>query len=184
MARVVVRDSRSIDSVVPFTVDVKERLDPFTLENSYLKASFDSNGLLTALSHGGRETASVAIQFLHYGTRSGNQAKSGAYLFLPGGPGRVVEASAEENGVRIVEGSIRSQVVVTLPLVVHQVTLHRSPGIDGVNLDIDNLVNLSGQSNLEVAMRLVTNIDSGTVFYSDLNGLQVIIIDVTSDSFF
>jgi hypothetical protein len=137
----VVRDFRSIDSVAPFTVDVKDQLDAFTLENSNLKASFDSNGLLSAISHGGRETASVSIQFVHYGTRRGNEPKSGAYLFLPDGPGRVVESSAEENGVRIVEGSIRSQVVVTLPLVVHQVTLHRSPGIDGVHLDIDNLVN-------------------------------------------
>ena len=173
VARVVVRDSRSIDSVVPFTVDVKERLDPFTLENSHLKASFDSNGLLSSISHGERETASVAIQFVHYGTRRGNQMMSGAYLFLPDGPAQVVEANAEENGVRIGEGSIRSQVVVTLPLIVHQVTLHRSPGIDGLHLDIDNLVNLSGQRNLEVAMRFVTNVNSGAAFYSDLNGLQV-----------
>lgn len=173
MSRIIVRESRSIDSVTPFTIDIKEQLDPFTLENSNLKATFDSNGLLTSISHDARETVSVAIQFVHYGTRGGNQAKSGAYLFLPDGPAKLLEPNAEDNRVRIVQGSIRSQVVVTLPFVVHQVTLLRSPGIDGVNLDIDNLVNLSGQSNIEVAMRLVTDVDSGTAFYSDLNGLQV-----------
>uniref|UniRef100_A0A0P5S8D1 Alpha-mannosidase n=1 Tax=Daphnia magna TaxID=35525 RepID=A0A0P5S8D1_9CRUS len=173
VSRIAVRESRSIDSVAPFTVDIKEQFEPFTLENTNLKATFDSNGLLTSISQERRETVSIAIQFVHYGTRGGNQAMSGAYLFLPDGPAKLVEPNAEDNRVRIVQGSIRSQVVVTLPFVVHQVTLHRSPGIDGLNLDIDNLVNLSGHSNVEVAMRLVTSLDSGTAFYSDLNGLQM-----------
>lgn len=165
------KESRSISSVTPFNVVVKENLDSFTLENAYLKAFFDSNGLLTAVKRDKIQTL-VTIQFVYYGTRKGNQAKSGAYLFLPDGPARILEPTSDHN-VRIVKGSIRSQVVVHMPFVVHQVTLHHSPGVDGVALEIDNLVNVAGQNNLEVAMRLLSQVQSENAFYSDLNGLQV-----------
>lgn len=170
MSRVVIRDSRSIESVSPFTIDAKEVLEPFTLDSMYSKASFDSNGMLTAVTRDGHETP-LAIQFVHYGTRRG-QSMSGAYLFLPDGPARVLEPSPDHH-VRIIEGSIHSQVVVHMPFVIHQITLHRSPGVDGVGLEINNLVNVADQTNLEVAMRFVTGINSGRSFYSDLNGLQV-----------
>lgn len=176
VARIVVKESRSLNSVLPFVVDIKEHLEPFSLSNMYLKASFDSNGLLTSLVQENRET-SVSVQFVHYGTRKGQQAMSGAYLFLPDGPARVLEPEADSH-VRTIDGSIRSQVVVHMPFVEHQVTLHRSPGADGVGLDIDNLVNIGGQGNLEVAMRLVTHLDTGAAFYSDLNGLQVVYDDI------
>lgn len=46
--------------------------------------------------------------------------------------------------------------------------------MDGVGLEIDNLVNLAGQANLEIAMRFVSSLKSDRAFYSDLNGLQVL----------
>lgn len=159
--------------MAPFNVVVKEQVDPFTLENIYLKATFDSNGLLTAVKRDNLQLP-VGVEFVHYGTggHRANQMLSGAYLFLPDGPAKVLEPTPDHH-FRIIKGSIRSQVVVYMPYVVHQVTLHRSPGVDGVGLDIDNLVNVAGQVNLEVAMRLKTGVDSGNAFYSDLNGLQV-----------
>ena len=169
MARIVVKESRSMNSVTPFSVDIKAQLEPFTLGNMYLKASFDPNGLLTSIIQENVRETSVAVQFVHYGTRKG-QTMSGAYLFLPDGPARVLEPEADSH-VRFIDGPIRSQVVVHMPYVEHQVTLHRSP--DGVALEIDNLVNIGGQNNFEVAMRLVTNLNTDSAFYSDLNGLQV-----------
>lgn len=47
--------------------------------------------------------------------------------------------------------------------------------MDGAALAVDNLVNLAGQSNFEMAMRLSSNLDSGRAFYTDLNGLQVLL---------
>ena len=158
-----------MNSVTPFSVDIKAQLEPFTLGNMYLKASFDPNGLLTSIIQENVRETSVAVQFVHYGTRKG-QTMSGAYLFLPDGPARVLEPEADSH-VRFIDGPIRSQVVVHMPYVEHQVTLHRSP--DGVALEIDNLVNIGGQNNFEVAMRLVTNLNTDSAFYSDLNGLQV-----------
>lgn len=46
--------------------------------------------------------------------------------------------------------------------------------MDGVGLEIDNLVNLAGQANIEIAMRFVSGLKSDRAFYSDLNGLQVL----------
>ena len=45
--------------------------------------------------------------------------------------------------------------------------------MDGVGLDIDNLVKVENERNIEVAMRLVSSLNSDRTFYTDLNGLQV-----------
>lgn len=45
--------------------------------------------------------------------------------------------------------------------------------MDGVGLDINNLVKVTERRNMELAMRLVSNLASERVFYTDLNGLQV-----------
>lgn len=50
--------------------------------------------------------------------------------------------------------------------------LHPS-GIDGLSLDITTLVDIRDQNNKELAMRLVTDIQSEDTFYTDLNGFQV-----------
>jgi len=46
-------------------------------------------------------------------------------------------------------------------------------GVDGVGLDVLNLVDIRGESNYELAMRLQTSVanDDGE-FYTDLNGFQ------------
>lgn len=170
MSSVLIKESRSIETVAPFTVKVEKRLDAFTLANANFKANFDPDGLLTSVVQDGRTTL-AAVRFVRYGTRM-KGGSSGAYLFLPDGPARMLEPEPDHY-VRIIQGSIRSQVVVYMPHIVHQVAIHHSPGADGLGLSIDNLVNIAGQDNTEFAMRLVTDIDSGQTFYSDLNGLQV-----------
>lgn len=46
-------------------------------------------------------------------------------------------------------------------------------GVDGFSIDITTLVDIRDQTNKELAMRLVTDIQTGGVFYTDLNGFQV-----------
>lgn len=47
------------------------------------------------------------------------------------------------------------------------------PGVDGLSIDLTTMVDIRDQTNKELAMRLVTDIESGDVFYTDLNGFQV-----------
>lgn len=46
-------------------------------------------------------------------------------------------------------------------------------GVDGLSIEITTAVDIRDQTNKELAMRLVTDIQSGDVFYTDLNGFQV-----------
>lgn len=46
--------------------------------------------------------------------------------------------------------------------------------MDGTGLQIDNLVDVSGMNNQELAMRISSDVDSGDEFHTDLNGFQII----------
>ena len=123
------KESREISTGNPFHVEMHRELKPFQLSNAYQKVSFDSFGLLNSVTRDGIKTP-VSVQFVRYGTSEKDEKStmSGAYLFLPDGPAKVVDPQHDNHQVRIVRGSIRSQVVVHLPFVVHQVTLHHSTG--------------------------------------------------------
>lgn len=45
--------------------------------------------------------------------------------------------------------------------------------MDGFSVDVTTTMDIRDQNNKELSMRLVTNIQSGDVFYTDLNGFQV-----------
>jgi len=157
---------KSVDLVDPTT---------FTLANTFLKAAFSNEGLLqtlTTLDNG--ETTRAAIQFLTYGTKASRGEKSGAYLFLPDGAGRLM--SLKNPVVRIVQGKIASYVEVLTKWNKHRVMLINSPGVDGTGLHIQNDIDLttSQMDNNEISMRIETDIKSGEYFYTDLNGFQMI----------
>ena len=47
-------------------------------------------------------------------------------------------------------------------------------GIDGISLDMCNIVDIRKQSNYEIAVRISTDVNNqGREFYTDLNGFQV-----------
>jgi len=161
--------------VAPFNeVEVFKKGDNFKLTNAYVAAEFNNDGLLeaiTTLDDGIRTKAK--IEFITYGTkRSGD--KSGAYLFLPDGPGKVKPLNNPL--VRIVEGKISSYVEVHQPWNKHTVTIVNSPGVDGTALQIENDIALTNEAynNVEISMRVSTDIDSEDTFFTDLNGFQMI----------
>lgn len=45
--------------------------------------------------------------------------------------------------------------------------------MDGFSVDVTTTMDIRDQNNKELSMRLVTNIQSGDVFHTDLNGFQV-----------
>uniref|UniRef100_A0A8C2EM02 Alpha-mannosidase n=1 Tax=Cyprinus carpio TaxID=7962 RepID=A0A8C2EM02_CYPCA len=113
----------------------------------------------------------VQIQFLTYGTRP-SKDKSGAYLFLPDGNAKPY-SQREAPIVRVVEGPLFAEVVAHYQHFQQTVRIHNVPGIDGLSLDITTMVDIRDQNNKELAMRLLTDIQSGDTFYTDLNGFQI-----------
>nr|KAG5689842.1 hypothetical protein BaRGS_012192 [Batillaria attramentaria] len=76
--------------------------------------------------------------------------------------------------IRIMRGPIVSEVQVFFQHVHHIVRLINSPGVDGVSLDIHNIVDIRNQGNKEIAMRINTDIaNTDRVFFTDLNGFQM-----------
>ena len=57
----------------------------------------------------------------------------------------------------------------------HRTTLFNSPAVDGTGLHIDNDIDLTNAAmdNVEISMRVSSDLKSSDVFYTDLNGFQV-----------
>uniref|UniRef100_A0A146M558 Alpha-mannosidase n=1 Tax=Lygus hesperus TaxID=30085 RepID=A0A146M558_LYGHE len=147
----------------------------FSLENDYMTATFDKTGFLKAVTLKTEDnlvTVPIRIAFMKYSTRKSGD-KSGAYLFLPDGPAQPI--IIENPRVSVIEGRFKSQVIVYFQNVIHVTTVHTVKGREGKCIEIHNLVDISQvQSNFELAMRISTQIENENVFYTDLNGLQII----------
>ena len=49
-----------------------------------------------------------------------------------------------------------------------------TPGLDGLSVDVMNLVDIAGQNNKELGMKVETGIfNKNKEFFTDLNGFQV-----------
>ncbi|KAK7121747.1 hypothetical protein R3I93_022736 [Phoxinus phoxinus] len=151
------------------TVDAQ----PFYIQSQSLTLGFSgTTGLLESIRRkDDPQEVRVQIQFLTYGTRP-SKDKSGAYLFLPDGNAKPY-SQREAPIVRVVEGPLFSEVVAHYQHFQQTVRIHNVPGVDGLSLDITTMVDIRDQNNKELAMRLVTDIQSEDTFYTDLNGFQM-----------
>ncbi|XP_021353471.1 alpha-mannosidase 2x-like isoform X2 [Mizuhopecten yessoensis] len=166
-------DFRNMDDP-GFTLSaIKDAL--FTIENSYLLASFATcTGKLqytTRKSDG--QTLKSEVKFMTYGTGSKYNIfkdKSGAYTFQPDGAAKPLL----DDGVKVyvVEGPVMSKVIAVQSDIVHTTTLHnKSAGVY-----VDNVVDMSsGQwNNTELVLRLDTAVvDPDNRLCVDLNGFQM-----------
>lgn len=75
--------------------------------------------------------------------------------------------------VRVVEGPLFSEVVAYYQHFQQAIRIYNVPGVDGFSVDATTTMDIRDQNNKELSMRLVTNIQSGDVFYTDLNGFQM-----------
>uniref|UniRef100_A0AAY4BHU5 Alpha-mannosidase n=1 Tax=Denticeps clupeoides TaxID=299321 RepID=A0AAY4BHU5_9TELE len=113
----------------------------------------------------------VQFQFVTYGTRP-SKDKSGAYLFLPDGKAKPYRQK-DQPVVRVVEGPLFSEVVAHYQHFEQTVRIHNVPGVDCLSVDITIMVDIRDQANKELAMRVITDIQSEDTFYTDLNGFQI-----------
>merc|ERR1712223_588618 len=114
---------------------------------------------------------SMDIEFMTYGTRPRGD-KSGAYLFMPDGEAKPFRVRTPL--VRIIEGKLVSFVEVFTPAFTHKVFLRSSPGPDGTGLLITNEVNIKQMNNQELIMRINSGVQSDDLFFTDLNGFQMV----------
>ncbi|KAL1122794.1 hypothetical protein AAG570_003120 [Ranatra chinensis] len=139
----------------------------FSIQNDKLSVAFSKLGLLKAVTlkkEDGSITIPIHLSFIRYFARPGLE-RSGAYLFLPEGEAEIINVN--NPSVTIVEGKLMSQVIVRLTNIVH------SP--DSHGLEIQNVVDIASiTDNYELGMRLSSSIKNGDVFYTDLNGIQII----------
>jgi alpha-mannosidase II len=160
-----------------FTLDHKELAaagadKTFTVENSHLVAtvSVASGSLQQVMVKDTGTVFTTDIEFVRYGTRP-TKERSGAYLFLPDGDAKPIE---QKPTIRVIRGLVASEVHVSFSVVQHVIRLTDSPGLDGLAVDIQNLVDIRRESNYELAMRLQTNINNADgELYTDLNGFQM-----------
>uniref|UniRef100_A0A8C9NUW4 mannosyl-oligosaccharide 1,3-1,6-alpha-mannosidase n=1 Tax=Serinus canaria TaxID=9135 RepID=A0A8C9NUW4_SERCA len=113
----------------------------------------------------------MKVEFAWYGTTS-NRDKSGAYLFLPDGDAKPY-IFTDPPTIRVAHGTIFSEVVCFFHHVTHTMRLYKVQGLEGQSLEVSNIVDIRGEYNRELAMRISSDINSQNRFYSDLNGYQI-----------
>ncbi|XP_061479767.1 alpha-mannosidase 2 [Rhineura floridana] len=152
---------------------IQNALDEIMLENSYVKVWFSGNsGLLEKVNTKEKnKNHHVKLEFVWYGTTS-NRDKSGAYLFLPDGEAKPYVFS-DPPIIRVTHGRIFSEVTTFFHHLAHTVRLYKVHGLEGQSLEVSNIVDIRGEYNREIAMRISSDIESHNRFYTDLNGYQI-----------
>ncbi|BET01981.1 Alpha-mann_mid [Nesidiocoris tenuis] len=175
LANVVLFDSTLSKKYVDWPAKNVEEPKDISIENDYMSVAFDRMGFLKSVSLKTDDTLvtmPVSVSFLRYNTRQTSE-RSGAYLFLPSGPGEQITVTKPH--VTVIRGKLKSQVFSYFENVVHVTTVHTSLGYQGRPIEIQNLIDISRvNSNYELAMRISTNIENENVFFTDLNSLQMI----------
>ncbi|XP_059140464.1 alpha-mannosidase 2x-like isoform X2 [Physella acuta] len=158
----------------PFTVETVKDQKDFTLETKFLSCVFTgATGLLKTCKDVMTGNAYKSeLEFIQYGTRLAND-KSGAYLFLPDGDAKPLLTSGPVL-IRVIRGTLISEVHVITQYIQHVIKLHNSPGTDGMAVNMYNIVDIRNSHNKEVGVRIHTDVENQEqTFYSDLNGFQM-----------
>lgn len=154
-----------------FTVENGDSND-IVLENSFIKATFGSTyGLLKSIMN--KKTGHVTacdVNFLLYRSQG-----SGAYIFNPYMKENPQYFFALPPLIRVVRGPIVSEVQVVTEHFGHSVKIYHTPHVQGTALHFQNLVDISLANDVELIMRLNTNVtNNDRTFYTDGNGFQLV----------
>ncbi|XP_074138044.1 alpha-mannosidase 2 [Sminthopsis crassicaudata] len=152
--------------------EMKFNTDGIAIENSCIKLDFSGSGLMERMTNKeDGKVHEVKLEFAWYGTRNGRD-KSGAYLFLPDGEAKPY-ISADPPFIRVTHGRIYSEVTCLFPNLKHNVRLYNVQGIEGQSVEVSNILDIRGEYNREIAMRISSDLNSQKRFYTDLNGYQI-----------
>ncbi|KAL3875173.1 hypothetical protein ACJMK2_038101 [Sinanodonta woodiana] len=161
----------------PFSV-MRSELDHFYLENSFITATFHTcNGKLqhvySKLYGKGHQ---AEINFVTYVTGSRSHPfrdKSGAYIFLPDGPAKILPA--HYLFTIVIEGPLLSEVWTEQQDILHKVTIYNTTGPNELGIHIENIVSLDDKwNNTELIMRIESDIKPHPhTMCTDVNGFQL-----------
>uniref|UniRef100_A0A8C3V1K6 Mannosidase alpha class 2A member 1 n=1 Tax=Catharus ustulatus TaxID=91951 RepID=A0A8C3V1K6_CATUS len=169
-----VRNSRQENTDRVFKIkEMQHAVDNIILENAYMKLWFSGmSGLLEKINtKEDGKNHQMKMEFAWYGTTS-NRDKSGAYLFLPDGDAKPY-IFTDPPTIRVTHGKIFSEVVCFFHHVTHSMRLYKVQGLEGQSVEVSNIVDIRGEYNRELAMRISSDINSQNRFYTDLNGYQI-----------
>lgn len=164
--------SESYFDTLYFPVTHADTKEDIRIQSPYITACLSAaTGMLKHIEMKDQNVSlNVRSSFVTYSTRPKGKDQSGAYLFLPHTEARVVNINNPP--IRVVEGDLYSEVTVFLPDVEFHVKVKNSPGMDGVGLEMYNIVDVSSRTNHELVMRLTTGVrNNGPEFFTDVNGL-------------
>uniref|UniRef100_A0A673LJF1 Alpha-mannosidase n=1 Tax=Sinocyclocheilus rhinocerous TaxID=307959 RepID=A0A673LJF1_9TELE len=163
----------SVSKLEHFPQFYQQDAAPVHIENPHLKLSISTaTGLLEKMRL--KEDDSeflVKVEFVWYGTTS-NKDKSGAYLFLPDKEATIYSPS-QPPVVRVTKGPLFSEVTTTFTQITHTLRLYNIHGVEGQSVELCNTVDIRGEINREIAMRITSDLNSKDRFFTDLNGYQV-----------
>uniref|UniRef100_A0A672KAF4 Alpha-mannosidase n=1 Tax=Sinocyclocheilus grahami TaxID=75366 RepID=A0A672KAF4_SINGR len=163
----------SISELEHFRQFYQQDAAPVHIENPHLKLSISTaTGLLEKMRLKEDDSEHlVKVEFVLYGTTS-NKDKSGAYLFLPDKEATIYSPS-QPPVVRVTKGPLFSEVTTTFTHITHTLRLYNIQGVEGQSVEICNTVDIRGETNREIAMRISSDRNSKDRFFTDLNGYQV-----------
>ncbi|XP_013192183.2 alpha-mannosidase 2 [Amyelois transitella] len=137
------------------------------------------DGLIKALVSRDGATTPVHMEFVQYDSQKRPDNNSGAYLFIPSGPAVTFKAAPFPELV-VIEGPYKATLYVTHSSlkeadVLLAISVYDNPSLPQTEVEISSTVMISPLAdNLELAIRLSTAIRNEDVFYTDLNGMQMI----------
>ncbi|KAL0819795.1 hypothetical protein ABMA28_007833 [Loxostege sticticalis] len=137
------------------------------------------NGLIKAIVSPDGTTMPVHMDFVQYDSQKAQDNNSGAYLFIPSGPAQPVKPDAFPEIV-VTEGMYKATLYAGLngpraAEIVLAITVYNNPSLPQSEAKISNTLLIDpAVDDLELAARFSTGIQNGDVFYTDLNGMQMI----------
>ncbi|XP_051978697.1 alpha-mannosidase 2-like [Xyrauchen texanus] len=163
----------TVNRLEHFRLSYQDDAAPVQIENPYLKLSISAaTGLLETMRLKEDDSEhQVRVEFVWYGTTR-NKDKSGAYLFLPDKEATSYSPS-QPAVIRVTKGPLFSEVTTTFTHITHTLRLYNIQGVDGQSVEICNTVDIRGEFNREIAMRITSDLNSEDRFFTDLNGYQV-----------
>lgn len=138
-------------------------------ENAYIKTAFSINaGLLIAVQmKESKHIVQSSLQFLLYTSH-----RSGAYIFAPAGsPDK--HADADKSLIRVFSGPLFTEVRFMYSFGGHWARVIHCKCPLAAAIELNTIVDMTSADDKELILRLTTDIKSGSVFYTDQNGFQV-----------